>query len=244
MQWLEDHQDPTTGFWGDPPYQGLSRILQQMTAAYHHYVFYYATGFSIRYKDRIVDNTLLLQQADGLFTPGRVGGGPCEDLDAIDILANMHRLTDYRRGDIESSLKRALTALLSNQRSDGAFVQVCDGHTLSLLSQLMRTLLRPWYRPAPRTRLRALRQYIKTARSGALRYYAACPDLPFRSKGGDMFSQWFRPLAIAIATSVLGPNISPVWWRFKFRRQITQGWWPADNEPVTHQRLCKDKLIG
>jgi len=47
MQWLEDNQDPTTGFWGDPPYQGSLRILHQMAAAYHHYVFYFATGHPI-----------------------------------------------------------------------------------------------------------------------------------------------------------------------------------------------------
>lgn len=234
MQWLEDNQDTSTGFWGNPPYQGLSRTLHQMAAAYHHYVFYYATGHPIRYKDRIIDHTLSLQQPDGLFAPGRDGGGPCEDLDAIDILSNMHRLTDYRRSDIEASLKQALAALLRNQRSDGAFVYTYDGDALSLLPQLIRTLFRPWYRPGPRTRLRALRQYINTSWSGALQYYAACPDLPFRSKGGDMFSQWFRPLAIAIAASVLGPNRSPAWWRFKFRRQITQGWWPGNTKPTTH----------
>lgn len=229
MAWLEDNQDSTTGFWGSPPYQGLVGTLHQMAAAYHHYVFHYATGRQIRYQDRIVDHTLALQQPDSLFAPQRMGGGPCEDLDAIDILANMHRLSDYRRGDIELALKRALDALLKNQRSDGAFVYAFDGDWLERLPSLLETLFRPCYPPGPLTRIQSLRQYILGFGSGVWQHYAGCPSLPFRLKGGDMFSQWFRPLAIAIAASVLGPNRSPVWWSFGFRRQITQGWWPGDS---------------
>jgi len=229
MQWLEDHQDPTTGFWGNPPFGGLVRTFHQMAAAYHHYVFYYATGCAIPYKDRIVDHTLALQRPDSLFAPQRMGGGPCEDLDAVDILANMHRLTEYRRNEIELALARALKALLQNQRSAGAFVYGLDGGWLSRLPSLLKTFFRPWYPPRPRTRLWALRRYVQATGAGAQQYYLGCPRLPFRAKGGDMFSQWFRPLAIAIAASVLGRNHSPVWWKFGFRRQITQGWWPGDS---------------
>ncbi len=224
MQWLEDHQDPATGFWGNPPCQGSKRTLNQMAAAYHHYVFYYATGKKIRYKDRIIDNVLALQQPDGLFMPGKVGGGTCEDLDAIDILANMYRLANYKRNDIEAALMRALVALLRNQRPDGAFVYAIDDY--SLLLSFLRLLFKPWYRDGSKIRLKSLQKYTQNALYGVQQYYAGSTGLPFRMKGGDMFSQWFRPLAIAIAASVLGPNRSPVWWRFGLRRQITQGWLP------------------
>ncbi len=239
LQWLEDHQDPTTGFWGNPPYKAVQRTLQQMAAAYHHYVFYYAAGRSLRFKDRIVDHTLALQQPDGLFVPGRAGGGPCEDLDAIDILANMYRLADYRREEIERALKRALAALLRNQRADGAFVYASNGASLNSLPSLLWTLFRPWHHPGPRSRLRALRQYV----SGARQCYAGCPHLRFKTNGGDMFSQWFRPLAIAIAASVLGEDRSPVWWRFGFRRQITQGWWPGVHKLTPCQKINVEAAI-
>jgi hypothetical protein len=227
MQWLEDHQDATTGFWGDPPYKGSERIFHQMAAAYHHYVFYYATGHPLRYVHRIIDNTLSLQQPDGLFALDRNGGGPCEDLDAIDILANMHRLTDYRCVEIEQALTKSLLALLRNQRSNGAFVYALDGDSFTLLPKLLRTIFRPWYSPGPRARLNSLRKYIRSTYFGTELYYAGSPNLTFWMKKGDMFSQWFRPLAIAIAAAVLGPERSPVWWNFGFRRQITQGWWPG-----------------
>lgn len=220
LAWLEDHQDPTTGFWGDPPYHGLSRTLHMMAAAYHHYVFYYATGREIRYRDRIIDHTLLLQQPDGLFVPGRVGGGPCEDLDAVDILANMHSLTDYRRSDIESALSRAIDALVANQCHSGAFVYSAETNKTNL-----RSILKASYSRGPRTGLQVLRRYLNA--SGVQRFYAGCPNLPFRAGEGDMFSHWFRALAIAIIADLLGPDRSPVWWCFSFRRQITQGWFPS-----------------
>jgi hypothetical protein len=222
MAWLEDHQDSTTGFWGDPSCQGLTRILHMMAAAYHHYVFYYATGREIRYRERIIDHTLSLQQPDGLFVPGKVGGGPCEDLDAVDILANMYRLTDYRRSDIEDILSRALAALIANQCPSGAFVYSSEPSNTSIQS-----ILKLSYSRGPTTGLGMLRRYLNNG-SAAL-HYAGCPKLPFRKGTGDMFSQWFRPLAIAIIADLLGEDRSPVWWRFRFRTQITQGWLPVNN---------------
>ena len=226
LGWLDDHQDPVTGYWGNPPFEGPQRILCQMAGAYHHYVFYYATNKHIRYVERLVDHTLSLQQLDGLFAPHRVGGGPCEDLDAIDILANMHRLTDYRRDDIEKGLKRALIALLRNQRSNGAFVYAFHSDCSAWISKSFRTLFCPTYSPGLLKRLQTLRQYVEVAKHGSVDFYGGCQGISFRIKEGDMFSQWFRPLAIAIAASAIGRNRSPVWWPFGFRRQITQGWWP------------------
>jgi hypothetical protein len=221
MAWLEDRQDSTTGFWGDPPYTGLTRTLHMMAGAYHHYVFYYATGRQIRYQDRIIDHTLSLQQPDGLFVPDIPGGGPCEDLDAIDILANMHRLTDYRRNDIKSALTRALRALIANQYNSGAFVYSAKPSTTSLGS-----ILKLSYSRGPRGGLRMLRRYFHSG-SGSKQHYAGCASFPFHTGEGDMFSHWFRSLALAIIANLLGPDRAPVWWCFGFRRQITQGWLPG-----------------
>jgi hypothetical protein len=229
MRWLQDHQDPTTGFWGTPPYKGHQKTFHQMAAAYHHYLFFYATDSPIRYQDRIVDHTLSLQQPDGLFALRKRGGGPCEDLDAIDILANMHRLTDYRRGDIESALLKAVQALLMNQRADGAFVNCFDGGWRGLLRLAFEAIFPPWCLDGLQKRVGTLYRKTLDRIHGGERYYAGCPKVPFGVDGGDMFSMWFRPLAIAIAAKVLGPNRSPVWWDFGFRRQITQGWWPGAN---------------
>jgi len=222
MRWLRDHQDSQTGFWGNPPLSGSTRLLHQMAGAYHHYVFFYATGQPIGSLEHIVDNTLALQQQDGLFTPSRPGGAPCEDLDAVDILANMHRLTDYRRTDMESALQRALDALLENQRRDGAFLFRSGVTYGAHLRDGLRAVLRLSRPPAVRGRLRVMRSLFRSP----IQHYGGCLSMPFSLHRGDMFSQWFRPLAIALAAVALGRERSPVWWDFGFRRQITQGWWP------------------
>ena len=229
--WLRDHQDPTTGMWGTPPRPEPQRTLHLMAGAYHHYVFYYATGTPVPHLEAIVDHCLALQQADGLFLPGVSGGGPCEDLDAIDILANMHRLGDYRRTDIEQALERALGGLCDNPRSDGAFVNRHDpigsrGRTGWLAEAFSPRASRL------RTRAGALKRALLLDQRGPCIGYAGSRTLPFHRAGGDMFSQWFRPLAIALAATVLGPDGSPVWWGFGFRDRITQGWWAGDRSPA------------
>ena len=57
--------------------------------------------------------------------------------------------------------------------------------------------------------------------------YAGSPGLRFFKAGGDMYSHWFRPLALAIAAQVLPADLRPAQWDFGFRNQITQGWWPG-----------------
>jgi hypothetical protein len=224
MAWLENHQDPPTGMWGNPPFGGPMRTLHLLAGAYHHYVFFYATGRPLRFTDRIIDHALSLQQPDGLFSPQRAGGGPCEDLDAVDILANMYRLTSYRQRDVQRALARALQGLLANQRADGAFVYSREP-SWGLRSRARSALSELRVAPHLSASVRALRALGETA-PGVRMSYAGSPGLPFRIAGGDMFSQWFRPLAIAIAATALGRHRTPVWWPFSFRRQITQGWVP------------------
>jgi hypothetical protein len=174
-----------------------------------------------------VDHVLDLQGADGLFRL-IASEGSCETRMRW-ILANLHRVLDYRRDEVERALEIALRALLQNQRASGAFVYAYEDLRRWAVGRSLRDLLRPWYRPGVITRLRRVADHIDRARRGARSSYAGSPDLPFDFMGGDMFSQWFRLLAIATAATTLGPVRSPVWWPFGFRRQIGQGWWPGGN---------------
>ena len=234
MAWLTDHIDPNTGFWGDPPFEEPHRSHYLMAGAFHHYVFFYATGTAIPAQEHIIDTTLGLQQPHGLFRPGRPGGGPCDDLDAIDILANMSRLTEHRRGDIHDALERASLAILGAQRSDGAFVWAYDpsvwrgfGTRVLPIAHIAGTILNPLSRRGPRERWWRVREQWRD-RLGTHMAYAGESRLRFRTAAGDMYSHWFRPLALAIAAQTLPVERRPVSWDFGFRDQITQGWWPSD----------------
>ena len=68
----------------------------------------------------MIDTVLGLQHLDGGFNPCG-NAGACEDVDSVDILVNLYKRFDYRRGDIRFGLKRCLRHILSTQNPDGGF---------------------------------------------------------------------------------------------------------------------------
>lgn len=113
---LDARQDPATGYWGTQ--QGAS-LFNGMAGAYHLYGFYIYLGRPVHHATAAVDSTLKLQEPSGLW--GDPGGGPCEDLDAIDILAKLEPGSTEQDRRVRASLSRALPALLACSRG-GAFV--------------------------------------------------------------------------------------------------------------------------
>ncbi len=61
-----------------------------------------------------------LQNHDGGFDPDG-GGGACEDVDAIDILVNVYKRSDYKHADIRHALRRCAAHMLRTQNNDGGF---------------------------------------------------------------------------------------------------------------------------
>lgn len=117
LDWLDAAQDPATGLWGMK--DGAS-LLNGMAAAYHFLPFFEYVHRPIRSINALIDSTLALQQADGLFGAG-IGGGACEDLDAIDVLAVAARHSSHRADDVRRALVRAFWAIWSAQNDDGGF---------------------------------------------------------------------------------------------------------------------------
>jgi hypothetical protein len=227
IKWLVDNQDPETGYWGNPPGSQQSKRFAMMAGAYHHYLFFYATGTEIPYVDRIIDNTLSLQEPDGLFGNGKVGGGPCEDMDAIDILANMSRLSDHRRKDVQKSLKKASKAILYNQRNNGAFVWRRQPERKIPFLKRLRIAFAPRSEKPIGYRMSALTGKLVLETKEYTNYYGTSTELMYNVSKGDVFSMWFRPAALAIASTALGRRHAKIWWDFGFRNQFTQNWWPG-----------------
>lgn len=209
FDWLDDHQNPETGYWDLG--QGAS-LLDAMAGAFHFYFLYFYLGRPVNYAERIIDSTLALQQPDGLFDP-RGGGGACIDLDAIDILVKFSMLTDYRATDIKAALTRAFEAILRNQNPDGGFCEAkrpsCRKSLKRRVAELValdRLLNRPWQgRPV---------EYV---------CYSGWDKMRYRVDESDLWSTWFRPLALAlISTRYPGEFIDDINWRF--RRTPTLGW--------------------
>lgn len=118
FSWLDNAIDPATGLWGT---NGYCSEFVAMCGGYHQLLAYYYENRSVKYPERLVDTTLKLQHADGGFHPNG-GGGACEDVDAVDILVNLYKLSDYRRADIRYALRKAYKSIIEKQMPDGGFV--------------------------------------------------------------------------------------------------------------------------
>lgn len=118
FDWLGAQQDPRTGLWGTD--RGADRH-GALFGAYHPLLAYHYCGRPVPRARRILDTTLTLQHPDGGFAP-QGGGGACEDLDAIDVLVNLHRRTGHRPRAVRSALRGALASVLRRRQPDGGFV--------------------------------------------------------------------------------------------------------------------------
>lgn len=118
FDWLDDQIDPLSGLWGTNGYCDSAAALY---GGYHQLLVYYYESRPVLYPNSLIDTALSLQHYDGGFNL-QGGGGACEDVDAIDILVNLYKLTpNFKRSEIRVSLRRALNHILKMQMSDGGF---------------------------------------------------------------------------------------------------------------------------
>lgn len=115
--WHDQRIDPKTGLWGTD--RGCS-VPHAIFGAYHQFIIYNALGYPLSFKRELVDNVLSIQHADGGFA-ATAGGGACEDVDSVDILVNIYKRINYRRQDIQESLRRCRRLISSCQNADGGF---------------------------------------------------------------------------------------------------------------------------
>lgn len=120
FNWLDSQQDSNTGFWGT---NGYCDNHTAMCGGYHQLITYYYYNHEVHYKQQIIDTTLNLQHVDGGFASNG-NSGACEDIDAVDILVNMYKLTNgnYRGKEIRRALRKALRNIKRKQDSNGGFV--------------------------------------------------------------------------------------------------------------------------
>lgn len=115
---MDQLQDPQTGFWFKPGDDNR----RAMAGAMHIYPVYWAYGREIKHYRNAVEQTLKLQQSDGLFAyeTGR-GGSQCLDYDAMLVLINGCRQYEDLMPQIESAADKVLDAIMINRNEDGSF---------------------------------------------------------------------------------------------------------------------------
>ena len=213
LAWLDEDQDRTTGYWGPP--HGAT-LFNGMAATFHHLPITMYHGHLPVAAAAMVGNTLAMQQWDGLFAPGG-GGGACEDVDAIDVIAKGLLLCPKLLAEARPALLKARKALLRLQRRDGGFPYCLI--TPPCLFQALRALsgkasLRQW----------ASRKKRWFTRPPALETEWRRITVPFNTS--DAFSTWFRLLSLALVEDILWPEEARKLWRFKPRAGI--GWHPEE----------------
>jgi hypothetical protein len=117
---LDARQDPQTGLYGHR-FKTPQELSLGVQAGYHFWLLYFYDGRPIRHAERIIDSVLKTQNILGGYGV-QWNSSACEDIDSIDPLMRFSRLTDYRRDEVQASLRRALPALLHNLNSDGGWV--------------------------------------------------------------------------------------------------------------------------
>lgn len=113
--------NPETGMWGYFNTFDKDELSRMVMIAYHLFRMYAYDSINIENKEKIIDLTLRTQNKYGGFGV-KLNSSACEDIDSIDILIRLSKLTKYKKKEIEIALKKSFIWVMSNQNMDGGFV--------------------------------------------------------------------------------------------------------------------------
>lgn len=121
VEWLNQKQDPSTGFWGNGQQESRKALVHAMAGAMHVYHLYYYLGETIPNSARIIDAGLDIASRE-LDRPSAA----CLDVDIVEMLAAMWPAR-YRRGEIREAMARKVAQVLEMQNGDGGFCDEREG---------------------------------------------------------------------------------------------------------------------
>jgi len=207
LDWHDAHADPVTGYWCTTR---NGRYFQGMTGFVHQFLVYNYLGRRVRFPERVIDRTLLLQQPDGLFSPA-LGGGACDDLDAIHTLCHMYHTENYRRETIKAALNKALEGVLANQNPDGGF-SWARRHRFSAVDWL-KVAFHNARSADPYLVYLSLRHAFSAQRQLKTKLETGWSAVGRDWSQSSLWDTWFRTLAVAEIETVLFPAVATQWWR-------------------------------
>ena len=119
FNWLDDKQDTSTGTWTEWDKNTRYGRSSGVQRSYHIWCLYFYDKRSLPY-ERMIDLLLKTQRWHGGFD-WQFNSSACADIDSIDPLVRLYRLTEYRRTDVKSALRKALPWVMANINDDGGF---------------------------------------------------------------------------------------------------------------------------
>lgn len=150
LQWLVRRINPRTGLWGSDKFTSPTQLSAAVQAAYHLYPLLLYDGVPLPCPERIIDHLLLTQNRLGGFGV-KLNSSACEDIDTIEPLTRLARVSEHRGQEVDRALLRALPWILANENEDGGFVfrrseGFAYGHPQMSSSSEESTLFATWFR--------------------------------------------------------------------------------------------------
>ena len=150
FSFLDETMNPDTGLWGNKSVTNKFKLSAGVQTSYHLWNLYFYDNRPISHMDKAIDNCLATQNTLGGYGVA-LNSSACEDIDSIDPLCRFYYLTNYRRNEIESSLKKALSWIPANLLSDGGmafnrFSKLVYGHELMTTEPDESHLFATWFR--------------------------------------------------------------------------------------------------
>ena len=218
--WFEFHNQAQnrSGFWG-PDLR--SHYLHGLQNGLHQLAMYFYWAREIPRFHRIIDVALMSQDRDGFFAP-TPGGEACHDYDAIHILTQARRSTDYRKDQIAACLSRAFDAMLSVRNSDGGFCQAKA--RLAGLSDFFRHIPAYFSGGSPYLwyyRSRASLAAVLRAANPVPTGWTREPRSPDQS---NLWDTWFRCLALAEVAQTIDDGRMQGFRNVNFHKAPGLGW--------------------
>ncbi|MFK5892046.1 MAG: hypothetical protein QM504_02370 [Pseudomonadota bacterium] len=223
FDWHDDYQNKKTGFWGKGK---PAEYHNGLFGAYHQYLLYFYADRDLKCKKQIIDRIISFQNIDGMFAP-QMGGGGCEDIDAIDTLVQLSLRTDYRTDDVKNVLHKSYQAITALESDKGGFIWGVRKRYGPFM--YLRNLF-SFYRN------REFQQWVFVNRRFVREQLN--PVKPRHPEGwvsrgipvdeSDLFSTWFRLLAIAYASKIIDTPHSHLNWHYLDAQGL--GWFKCDVE--------------
>ena len=117
---MQKNINPETGLLGPSDLNDPDILSRQVQFSYHLFPMFYYDGWENPYKEKVIDHVLKTQNRLGGYGVA-LNTSACEDIDSIELLVRLSKQTDYRKADVEISIKRALPWVLSNMNKDGGY---------------------------------------------------------------------------------------------------------------------------
>jgi hypothetical protein len=209
---IEEKQDAETGLWFG---EGVRNHRWGVYAAYHFVPFFLWRGRRLNRIDEMIDSVLGIQSPEGLFADS-IGGGACEDLDAIDLLVKLSYLSDHRFEDIRVGLRRAFDRILQLQRDSGGF------------PNYLRNAPAPSWKRRLAGRL-GLNRLVERLRPTPLdlSHYSGWTAVSVLRGEPDMWGTWFRTLALNLIVEMM-PELGTPPGNARFHCLPALGWHDRD----------------